>query len=203
MRDAISWTIIAAVVLVAIIAATHPASRPSQQPASATAEMPTAEVSPSSEDSFTAAASGKTAAARTGTPDAGTGVASPSLRARSTRAFGVPSPTARASAPAAHVASRPAVQGVTSLTAGHSLTGSATWYRWRLGQAAAGPRLRAALGVHWRYRIVTVHANGRATRVRLTDFCGCPYGRVVDLDTRSFDDLAPLSKGVQRVTVTW
>ncbi len=182
---AISWTIIAAVVLVAIIAA----SRPSQQPASATAEMPTAEVSLSSGTSFTAAASGKTAAARTGTP-----VLPGNL------ATSVPTQKPKPLVPLAAKASRVA-RGVTAT--GHSLAGSATWYRWRLGQAAAGPRLRAALGRYWRGKYVVVHANGRAVRLRLTDWCSCGYARIIDADSRAFAVLAPLSKGVQRVSVTW
>jgi hypothetical protein len=81
------------------------------------------------------------------------------------------------------------------------LVGPATWYRWRIGQAAAGPRLRAALGPHWRGRIVRVVANGRSIVVRLTDWCACPYGRIIDLDMRSFRALTPLWRGVLRVTV--
>jgi hypothetical protein len=92
---------------------------------------------------------------------------------------------------------------VESALAGHRLAGTATWYRWRIGQAAAGPRLRAALGSHWRGRIVTVSRGTRHVRVRLTDWCRCSWSRVIDLDHRSFDDLMPLWRGVTPVTVSW
>ena len=85
----------------------------------------------------------------------------------------------------------------------HAVHGTATWYRWHVGQAAAGPRLRAALGAHWRGRYVVVTRGSRHIRVRLTDWCRCSYGRVIDLDHRSMDDLAPLSMGVVPVTVRW
>lgn len=82
------------------------------------------------------------------------------------------------------------------------LSGTATWYAWRPGQAAAGPALRRALGPRWRGRSVTVCA-AACVRVRLTDWCACGGGRVVDLDARSFARLAPLSRGVLKVTVGW
>jgi hypothetical protein len=82
---------------------------------------------------------------------------------------------------------------------GHRLAGPATWYRYHPGQAAAGPRLRAALGAHWRGRVVAV--NG--LRVRLTDWCACPYGRVIDLHVGDFARLARPSTGVLRVSVSW
>lgn len=85
--------------------------------------------------------------------------------------------------------------------AGSALSGIATWYAWRPGQAAAGPALRAALGPGWRGRSVLVTAGARSVRVVLTDWCACPGGRVIDLDSRSFAVLAPLSVGVLRVEV--
>jgi len=91
-----------------------------------------------------------------------------------------------------------AVRQVASAS-GHRLTGPATWYRYHSGQAAAGPRLRAALGAHWRGRVVAV--NG--LRVRLTDWCACPFGRVVDLHVGDFARLARPSTGVLRVSVSW
>jgi len=81
------------------------------------------------------------------------------------------------------------------------LSGLASWYAWRPGQAAAGPALRAFLGPNWRGRIVTVCA-AVCIRVSLTDWCGCPGGRVIDLDSRSFARLAPLSAGLVAVRVT-
>jgi len=91
-----------------------------------------------------------------------------------------------------------AVRQVASAS-GHRLVGAATWYRYHPGQAAAGPRLRAALGSHWRGRYVRV--NG--LRVRLTDWCACPFGRVVDLHVGDFARLARPSTGVLRVSVAW
>ena len=42
-----------------------------------------------------------------------------------------------------------------------ALSGTATWYRYRSGQAAAGPALRAFLGRGWRGSVVHVCARGR------------------------------------------
>jgi hypothetical protein len=98
----------------------------------------------------------------------------------------------------------PAPPGSGSVRAvGSSLSGIATWYAWRPGQAAAGPGLRAALGPGWRGRTVLVTAGARSAWVRLTDWCACPGGRVIDLDSRSFAALAPLSVGVLRVSVRY
>ena len=114
-----------------------------------------------------------------------------------------PTATATASSPTA-TASSPTSQSATSVR------GSATWYAYRIGQAAAGPRLRSALGTHWRGKVVTVwYAFKRGTRtitryvhVRLTDWCACPRGRVIDLDRRAFAALASPSAGVLSVRVT-
>ena len=84
---------------------------------------------------------------------------------------------------------------------GTALHGLSTWYRYVDGQAAAGPALRAFLGANWRGTVVTVTANGHSVTARLTDFCQCPGGRVIDLDRRSFAALAAPSVGVIRVTV--
>ena len=83
-----------------------------------------------------------------------------------------------------------------------ALEGRATWYAYRSGEAAAGPALRAMLGKNWRATAVTVTANGHAVTARLTDWCACGHGRVIDLDRRLFAALAPPSRGVIRVTVT-
>lgn len=82
------------------------------------------------------------------------------------------------------------------------VSGTATWYSWRPGEAAAGPALRAALGSGWRGSTVTVTSAGHSVTVRLTDWCACGSGRIIDLDSRSFARLAPLSTGVIRVTVS-
>jgi len=87
---------------------------------------------------------------------------------------------------------------------GSSSSGSATWYCCTRGHssgeyvAAAGPPLR--LG-NWRGRYVTVCAS-RCLRVRLVDWCGCP-GHVIDLHPGAFRALAPLSRGVVSVRVSW
>jgi len=49
---------------------------------------------------------------------------------------------------------------------------------------------------------VTVCAS-RCVRVILSDWCQCYGARVIDLDARSFALLAPLSRGVVKVTVRW
>lgn len=96
---------------------------------------------------------------------------------------------------------------------GGSLSGTATWYcspgrspctRGYPGglYAAAGPALRAALG-DWRGRQVTVSAGGRSVTVMLIDWCACGSGRVIDLYGEAFARLAPLSRGVLTVTLTW
>lgn len=99
----------------------------------------------------------------------------------------------------ANVATSGGPSGLTASTPA-SISGPATWYRWHPGEAAAGPRLRAALGSHWRGSIVSVCAGG-CVRVVLSDWCACSGGRVVDLDARSFARLAPLNVGVLRVRV--
>ena len=82
-----------------------------------------------------------------------------------------------------------------------ALSGLATWYAAPAGAAAAGPALRAFLGRSWRGTRVLVCASGRCVRVTLSDWCACGGGRVVDLDAAAFAALAPLSRGVVRVTV--
>ncbi len=84
-----------------------------------------------------------------------------------------------------------------------SVHGIGSWYRWHAHQAAAGPSLRKALGRNWRGKWVNVTAHGRTIRVKLTDWCACGHGRVIDLDRASFAALAPPSVGVLRVTVSW
>jgi len=87
-------------------------------------------------------------------------------------------------------------------SAGASVTGTATFYRYHPGQAAAGRALRLALGPRWRGKWVNVTAHGRTIRVRLTDSMG-KTSRLIDLDPHDFARLAPLSQGVLRVTVSW
>jgi len=42
---------------------------------------------------------------------------------------------------------------------------------------AAGPRLRAALGAHWRGKTVTVRSGSVTLRIKLIDWCQCYKGR--------------------------
>jgi hypothetical protein len=85
-----------------------------------------------------------------------------------------------------------------------SVSGQATWYRWRPREAAAGPALRRALG-NWRGRVVTVCRIERTAavcaKVTLTDFMRAD--RLVDLDLHTFTLFAPRERGVVKVTVTW
>jgi hypothetical protein len=58
------------------------------------------------------------------------------------------------------------------------------------------------LGKRWRGQAVTVCSGTHCIHVKLTDWCACPSrNRLIDLDARSFADLAPLSTGVIPVTV--
>jgi hypothetical protein len=87
----------------------------------------------------------------------------------------------------------------------HGLSGVSTWYAYREGQAAAGPRLRAALGSHWRGMVIEVCGKQSCTRARLTDFMGThDRAKVIDLDDGLFRRICgPLSMGVCDVTVSW
>jgi rare lipoprotein A (peptidoglycan hydrolase) len=54
---------------------------------------------------------------------------------------------------------------------------------------------------------VLVRAGSRSVRVRLSDWCQCYFRtsreRVIDLSPAAFERLAPLSKGLVKVSVTW
>lgn len=54
--------------------------------------------------------------------------------------------------------------------------------------------------------MVVVSANGRSVAVRIVDWCQCYKGerreRLVDLSDSAFSALAPLSVGLERVTVS-
>jgi rare lipoprotein A (peptidoglycan hydrolase) len=51
--------------------------------------------------------------------------------------------------------------------------------------------------------MVVVESAGRSVVVRLVDTCACPNGRLLDLYSDAFLRLAPLDRGLVRVTVTW
>lgn len=108
-----------------------------------------------------------------------------------------PSPSATRTRPAPTRKPRTAVPSV----AHHVLTGTATWYAYHRGQAAAGYRLRNALGPHWRGMVVTVCAS-RCVRVVLTDYMGSTnHAKVIDLDAGDFAVLAPLGQGIVKVEI--
>ena len=51
--------------------------------------------------------------------------------------------------------------------------------------------------------VVTVSANGRSTKVLITDRGPYASGRVIDLSAASFSALGPLSRGVHDVCISW
>jgi hypothetical protein len=88
------------------------------------------------------------------------------------------------------------------------IAGKATFYDYHEGQAAAGPKLRAALGRHWRGTKVRV-CNGDVCikdPITLTDWCQCywkkPTERLIDLDDADFAKLASPRDGWFHVTVS-
>ena len=82
-----------------------------------------------------------------------------------------------------------------------ALWGQVSWYAYKPGQGAAGPALRTWLGSGWRGTRVRVCTLQRCVVVTLTDFMR-RADRLVDLDSRSFSQLAPLSVGVVRALIT-
>ena len=87
---------------------------------------------------------------------------------------------------------------------GHTAKGWATWHATgRDGMfAAAGPRLRSALGPGWRGNSVQVCA-AICIRVTLNDWCRCSESRIIDLSDEAFTQLAPLGRGVIQTVVSW
>lgn len=75
--------------------------------------------------------------------------------------------------------------------------GIATWYRWRPGQCATSYLPK---GTHIKIRSMRT---GRIVYCIVTDSQPYSRGRVVDLDVHQFAKLAPLSRGVEHVVVTW
>lgn len=85
------------------------------------------------------------------------------------------------------------------------LSGVSTWWdSWGPGlYAAAGPRLRAAMGTYL-HRYVTACSRGVCVRVRLTTSCACqPDTRLIDLSLDAFEELASPSLGVIPIEVSW
>ena len=95
--------------------------------------------------------------------------------------------------------------------AGNTVRGDASWYC-KAGEsachyaysggmyAAAGPALRVG---DWRGRQVVVCSGGNCVRVTLIDWCQCYGSRVIDLYSDAYRQLAPLSSGTTRVSVSW
>jgi rare lipoprotein A (peptidoglycan hydrolase) len=75
--------------------------------------------------------------------------------------------------------------------------GWATWYRWHPGQCAVS---YLHYGV---YIKVTSRRTGRHVWCKVTDSQPYSKTRVVDLSTQGFSKLAPLSRGMEPVIVTW
>ena len=128
---------------------------------------------------------------------------------RSAAPWGAASAT-RSPAPSVGVVSSPTPTGSLAAPAFRAV-GTASWFclagrspctRGYPGglYAAAGPALRVG---DWRGRQVRVCAGERCVTVELIDFCACPGGRVIDLYADAFARLAPLSRGVVTVSVTW
>lgn len=109
---------------------------------------------------------------------------------------------------------RPKPSATPPLRASHLLIGLATWYclpgvsacmaAHPTGgmYAAAGPALRAALGPHWRGRVVTV-CGSKCVQVTLADWCSCGGGHTIDLYADAFRQIASLSQGVVGVVIRW
>ena len=104
----------------------------------------------------------------------------------------VPAPTTTTIAPLVLV---PTTTSTPPATA--SATGVATWYAWNPGQCAS-PWLPKGTEV-----TVTDVATGASTSCLVTDREADNPGRVIDLDTAVFEQLAPLSAGAITVTISW
>jgi rare lipoprotein A (peptidoglycan hydrolase) len=98
-----------------------------------------------------------------------------------------------------------AAPAITEVHPASTLAGTASWYDYRPGQGAAGPRLRSMLGKDWRGQTVRVCKGDTCISVRLTDWCQCYKGerreRIIDLDVRSFAALDDPGAGLTKVTI--
>lgn len=92
-----------------------------------------------------------------------------------------------------------------------SVRGTASWYCLPGRSSCSGSRtggLYAAAGSElrhgrWRGRVVVVCAGRRCLNVKLIDYCACRGSRIIDLYADAFRRLAPLDRGVLKVTVKW
>ena len=78
-----------------------------------------------------------------------------------------------------------------------SATGLATWYHWAAGQCAS-PTLPKGTTV-----FVRNPATGATTSCVVTDREANNPGRIIDLDTSVFSQIAPLSAGAVTVIISW
>ena len=121
-----------------------------------------------------------------------------------TRPSDAPQPTLVAKVESVSTPRPSAAPARTQSPVGRSAKGVATYYCCTHGYpsgayAAAGPELRIG---KWRGRYVRV-CGSVCIRVRLVDWCGCPSNHIIDLYPEMFRKLAPLSRGIVRVTVSW
>jgi hypothetical protein len=110
------------------------------------------------------------------------------------------------------VAPAPTSAEIDAVRPGKAVTGTASWYclpgrsRCTTGYPsftatiAAGPALRRMLGSDWRGSRVRICAGARCVTATVRDWCAC-RGRVADLYASVFRRLAPLSRGIVRVTI--
>ena len=98
------------------------------------------------------------------------------------------------------VASATSMLAPTAHRSSRNVTGTASWFAYVPGGAAAGPSLRAALGPGWRGTVVSVCA---AVCIRVTLSGWMRADRLIDLDYRSWRVACglPLSRGLCAVTV--
>jgi hypothetical protein len=87
--------------------------------------------------------------------------------------------------------------GRVGYVADHHRVGDATWYAWYPGQCAS-PFLP-----HGTLLTVTDLTTGKTIHCLVTDTEAHNPGRVVDLSTSCFEELAALSQGVIEVRVSW
>ena len=82
------------------------------------------------------------------------------------------------------------------------ITGTASWFAYIPGGAAAGPALRSALGPGWRGMSVAVLGPAGWVRVVLSDWMRAD--KLIDLASADFPSVCgPLSRGICEVEVTW
>jgi len=114
-----------------------------------------------------------------------------------------PSPSASKRVPTPTPVRTSAPETVASASkAGHSIRGSASWFRSPRGVSAAGPALRRALGPGWRGTRVRVTGPAGSATTTLGDWMRA--NRLIDLDDDVFPAVCgPLSRGICKAKVTW